>query len=204
MPAPRTVEFLFSPGSRYCYLAGSQLPRIAARAGCRVEWKPVRGAEIRRLRGPDPFQGAPVSGQYDWPYRQRDAEMWAAYYGIPFREPPTHDFDFDLLSRAAAAGARLGAAEACGWAIAAAVYGSERWPLDRAACLAVAVELDLDARAFERALDEPATQELLERNERDAHARGAFGVPTLFCDGVSYWGNDRLVLLEHALARGAS
>jgi len=36
----------------------------------------------------------------------------------------------------------------------------------------------------------------------EAHARGAFGVPTFFLDGRMFWGNDRLPLLEAAL-RGA-
>jgi 2-hydroxychromene-2-carboxylate isomerase len=196
-----TVEFFFSPGSRYCYLAASQLPRIAERAGCGVEWRPVRGAEIRALRGRDPFSGEAVSGQYDWGYRQRDAEMWADYYGIPFREPPSHEFDFELLSRAAAAGARLGAAESVGWALCSLVYGSPTWPFDRDACLTVAEQQGLSRAQFDAALDDPATDELLRANARDAHARGAFGVPTLFHGGVLYWGNDRLALLEHALTR---
>jgi 2-hydroxychromene-2-carboxylate isomerase len=198
----RTIEFFFSPGSRYCYLAGSQLSRISSRTRCRFDWRPVRGTEIRLLRGRDPFQGEPVSGQYEWTYRRRDAEMWAEYYGIHFREPPSHEFDFDLLARAAAAASRLGACESYGSALCGAVYGSDTWPIDREVCLELAEELGLSRRQFDRALDEAATRELLTGNARDAHGRGAFGVPTFFLDGVMYWGNDRLVLLEHALTRG--
>jgi 2-hydroxychromene-2-carboxylate isomerase len=194
----QTAEFFFSPGSRYCYLAGSQLPGISARTGCRFEWRPVRGAEIRRLRGRDPFQGQAVSGQYDWAYRRRDAEMWARYYGIPFREPPSHEFDFDLLSRAAAAGTRLGS-DSYGWALCKMVYGSDTWPFDREACVALAEGQGLARKQFEPALESSAAEDLLGQNARDAHARGAFGVPTFFLAGVMYWGNDRLVLLEHSL-----
>jgi 2-hydroxychromene-2-carboxylate isomerase len=198
----RTVEFFFSPGSRYCYLAGSQLRAIEARTRCRFDWRPVLGPEIRRLRGRDPFQGDPVSGQYDWAYRRRDAEQWADLYGIRFREPPSHEFDFLTLSLAAAAGTRLGAPEAVGWALCSAVYGSDTWPLDRGACIEVATRAGLARSDFERALDDPATRELIARNAREAHERGAFGVPTFFHGDAMYWGNDRLVLLEHALARG--
>jgi 2-hydroxychromene-2-carboxylate isomerase len=197
----RSVDFYFSPGSRYCYLAASQLPRIAVHTGCRFEWRPVRGAEVRALRGRDPFEGQPVSGQYDWAWRQRDAERWARYYGIPFHEPPSHEFDFDLLSRAAMAAARLGAAEALGWALCRTVYGAGTWPLDRGVCVEVAAGQGLARPGFERALDDPATNEMLTRNARDAHARGAFGVPSFFLGEELFFGNDRLVLLEHALAR---
>jgi 2-hydroxychromene-2-carboxylate isomerase len=179
-----TVEFFFSPGSRYCYLAGSQLPHISSRTGCRFDWRPVRGTEIRLLRDRDPFQGEPVSGQYDWAYRRRDAEMWARYYGVPFREPPSHDFDFDLLARAAAAATRLGTSDSYGWALCSLVYGSDTWPLDREACVTLAEKPGLSRSSFEHALEDPATRDLLTRNAHDAHARGAFGVPTFFLDGV--------------------
>jgi len=198
----QTVEFFFSPGSRYCYLAASQLPRIAARTGCQFEWKPVRGSGIRLLRGRDPFQGDPISGQYDWDYRRRDGEMWAEYYGIPFREPPSHDFDFDLLPRAAAAARRLGSTDAYAWALCRSVYGSETWPLDRNLCIRLGMEVGLSQPPFERSLDATSTLDSLAQNQCDAHARGAFGVPTFFLGGVMFWGNDHLVLLEHALKRG--
>ncbi len=197
----KTVEFFFSPGSRYCYLAGSQLPRVSARTHCRFDWRPVRGNDIRQLRGQDPFQGEPVSGQYVWAYRRRDAEMWARYYGIPFREPPSHELDFELLTRAAAAAKLLDVSESYGWALCSAVYGSDSWPLDRAVCVELAERLGLSRPEFDRAIDDPATRKLLDHNAKEAHGRGAFGVPTFFLNGVMFWGNDRLVLLEHALTR---
>ncbi len=111
------VEFFFSPGSRYSYLVASQIPSIEADTGCRVEWRPVDGPDIRALRGRDPFAGGPVSCQFDWSYRWYDAELWADYYGIPFREPPTHTFDFRPLALAATVARRLGAAADYGWGV---------------------------------------------------------------------------------------
>src|SRR6185369_5309227 len=64
------VEFFFAPGSRYSYLAASQVPALERETGCTVEWRPVSGTEIRSFRGRDPFVGEPVSGQYDWTYRR--------------------------------------------------------------------------------------------------------------------------------------
>jgi 2-hydroxychromene-2-carboxylate isomerase len=199
LTAERNIEFFFSPGSRYSYLAASQIPRIEARTGCQFDWRPVRGTEIRALRGRDPFEGEPISGQYDWGYRERDAEMWAAYYGIPFREPLNHEFDFDLLARAAAAGKLLGAGASYGWALCAAAYGSKTWPIDRDACLHLAEHVGLTKGELDPLLDDPAPQELLSRTAQEAHERGMFGVPTFFFARRMYWGNDRLVLLEHAL-----
>ena len=110
MEASRRVEFFFSPGSRYSYLAASQMALLEAEIGCTVDWRPVNGGDIRKLRRRDPFEDEAVSGQYDWSYRERDARLWADYYGIGFREPPSHHFDFWLLARSATAAKRLGRA----------------------------------------------------------------------------------------------
>src|SRR5262249_60824125 len=124
---PRAVEFFYSPGSRYSYLAASRIDALSAKTHCVVDWRPVNGPAIRALRGRDPFAGAPQSGQYEWAYREADARRWAEYYGIPFREPPSREFDFALLARAALAAKRLGAAAVYGLRICSMMYGSGVW-----------------------------------------------------------------------------
>jgi 2-hydroxychromene-2-carboxylate isomerase len=179
------------------------MPALARETGCIVVWRPVSGGAIRRLRGHDPFAGDPVSGQYDWAYRRYDAECWADYYGIPLRDAPHDAVDFDLLTRAAMAAARLGAAADVGWRLCGAVYGSDVWPLDEACCLRIAEEAGLDGPAFRSRLDDAETARLLAENAREAQARGAFGVPTFFLGDRMFWGNDRLVILRHVLRRTA-
>jgi len=194
-----TIEFFFSPGSRYCYLAASQMPGLERDVGCRVVWRPVHGPALRARRGRDPFAGEPISGQYDWTYRRVDAERWAALYGITYRDPPTPHFDFELLARAATAGARLGMAAEYGWRLCAAVYGSARWPIDEAACVEIAEEIGMPRADFVAALGDPETGHALAAAADEAHRRGAFGVPTFFLGERMFWGNDRLVLLRAAL-----
>jgi 2-hydroxychromene-2-carboxylate isomerase len=193
------IEFFFSVGSRYSYLAASQMPKLESETGCPVDWRPVHSPDIRRLRGHDPFAGAPVSGQYDWTYRRQDAAAWADYYGIPFREPPTHAFDFKLLVRAATAAKRLGAAAAYSWRLCSAVYGSDVWPVDAAVCVRLAGEVGLPAAEFEALLTDTETERQLDSVAVEVHRRGAFGVPTFFVGERMFWGNDRLVLLRHHL-----
>jgi 2-hydroxychromene-2-carboxylate isomerase len=203
-PAQRVVEFFFAPGSRYSYLAASQMATLAAETGCTIDWRPVHGPDLRRLRGADPFVGDPLSGQYDWTYRRRDAEAWAEYYGIPFREPPAHDFDFKGLVRAATAAKRLGAAASYGWRLCSAVYASDAWPLHEALCVKIAIDLGMAAREFAALLADGETERLMSEASREAYRRGAFGVPTFFVGDNLFWGNDRLVLLRHHLTKLAA
>jgi 2-hydroxychromene-2-carboxylate isomerase len=202
MEAAPTIEFFFSPGSRYSYLAATQIARLEAETGCTVDWRPVGGGQIRKFIGRDPFEGEPISGQYDWPYREQDARRWADHYGIPFREPPDHKLEFGLLVRAAAAAQRLGRAAEYGLRLCAAAYGSDIWPVDREVCVALAEQTGLEAGAFQATLDDPETERLLAATAEEAFRRGAFGVPTFFVDDEMFWGNDRLErALGYASAR---
>ena len=196
---PTQVDFFFSPASRYSYLAATQIAGLERDTGCSVLWRPVHGPAIRALRGRDPFQGPALSGQYDQDYRKTDAEEWAAFYGVPFREPREFHFDYELLVRGATAGQLLGAGSDFLLAIASAVFGSGRWPLDEELRGELAREHGLDAGAFASELASERVAAAVASSARDALERGAFGVPTFFIGPRMFWGNDRLVLVRHAL-----
>jgi len=59
----REVEFFFGLGSRYSYLAFTQIARIEAAHSCTFNLQPIDGGELLNLRGGSPFRGAPLSGQ---------------------------------------------------------------------------------------------------------------------------------------------
>jgi len=198
-PGP-VVEFYFGLGSRYSYLAASQLAALAAETGAAFDWLPVDSAKLIEARGDNPFKVGKAAGQYDWDYRRCDAEAWADYYGIPFREPHGRlTLDADLLSRAAITARRLGVVERYARALFAAIFVEERPRIDRALCAELAERAGLDRARFEAELDSRESKAEQERILRQALARGAFGVPTFIAGGRLFWGNDRLVLLRHHL-----
>ena len=202
----KRVEFFVGIASRYSYLASTQIEALAAETGCEVEWRPFFSGDLSALRGVSPFRGDPVSGQYDWTYRRRDAEAWAAFYGVPYAEPPDHLIhDYELLrrlARAAAAASRFGAAEPYCRLLFDAVFITPPDRFDDALFLSFAAECGLDEETFRSRLGDEVTGRLLADTTREAHDRGAFGVPTFFVDDRMFWGNDRLVLLRHYLLGG--
>jgi 2-hydroxychromene-2-carboxylate isomerase len=197
---PPTVDFYYGLGSRYSYLAATQLDRIAAETGCRFAWHPLKSGALQELRGGSPFRGEPPSGQYEWPYRQQDAEAWAEYYGVPYREPLDFRVDPAYLAEAACAAKQLGAVEAYSHRLFEAIFVEGR-ARAAGARLGLAADAGMDAKAFRTQLADPATAEMHEAALQAAHRRGAFGVPTFFLGEQMFWGNDRLVLLEHALLK---
>jgi 2-hydroxychromene-2-carboxylate isomerase/catechol 2,3-dioxygenase-like lactoylglutathione lyase family enzyme len=195
------LTYYFSTGSRYSYLSMSQVPRIERRYGVQFRWVPVNGKRIRRLRGVDPFQGPPQSGQYDWAYRERDALAWAELYDVAFCEPTDVEFDVELLLRAVIAAAHQGDVRAYAWQLAEEVFARGSWPLDQSVADHVAQRLGLDMQAFAASCEDPATQTTLEQNCAEAVDRGAFGTPSLFVGDELFWGNDRLPLVCHRLGQ---
>ena len=195
------VDFYYGLGSRYSYLASTQLDRIAGATGCRFDWHPLKSGALMELRGGHPFRGEPTSGQYEWPYRRLDAEAWAEFYGVPYREPVDFRVDPAYLAVAASAAKRLGAVEAYSRRLFQAIFVEGR-AIAEADLIGFAADVGLDAAAFRTHLEDPATAESHEATLQEAHRRGAFGVPTFFLGEQMFWGNDRLVLLEHALRKG--
>jgi 2-hydroxychromene-2-carboxylate isomerase len=198
---PPAVDFFYGLGSRYSYLASTQLERLAAETGCRVRWRPLFSGDLFAARGRDPFAGTPASGQYDLAWRRRDAERWAAHYGVPYREPDDVRLDPRRLLLACTAAARLGAVETFSRLLFGALFVDGVSPLDDDACATLAQGVGLDPVAFRRALEQPETAAALTATVEAAMALGVFGVPSFVLGDEVYFGNDRLVLLRHALLK---
>ena len=196
------IDFYYGLGSRYSYLASTQLARLEADTGCRVRWRPLYSGDLFAARGADPFQGAPLSGQYDWAYRRRDAEAWADYYGVPYREPADVQFDGRHLARAATAAARLGAVERFSRGLFEAVFVRGISPVDDSALGAIAAEAGLEPRAWAAQLELPETAQDMAATLGDALTAGVFGVPSFVVAGQLVFGNDRLPILRHLVLNG--
>ena len=192
-----SVDFYLGLGSRYSYLAASQVDRITAQHGCRFAWKPIASGALIDRRGANPFRLPPV-GQYDPRYREADAAAWAALYGIPFHEPVPFAVEPEVPALACLAADRQAALVPCCRLLFRLIF-AEGATIDAAAIAALPARLGLDEAVFRQALEAPETRARHEALIDEAEARGAFGVPTFFLGRQMFWGNDRLPLLEAAL-----
>src|SRR5258708_36045093 len=98
------VDFYFGPGSRYSYLAATQLLRIAAETSATFRWRPVLSADLVARTG-----GKHRSPQ-ETEYRRKDIERWARYYGVPFAVS-SEQIDWRSLALACVAADYFGVAE---------------------------------------------------------------------------------------------
>ncbi|MBN9490828.1 MAG: 2-hydroxychromene-2-carboxylate isomerase [Alphaproteobacteria bacterium] len=196
------VDFYLGLGSRYSYLAASQIDRIEAQTGCRFVWKPIASGLLIDRRGDNPFRRATSPGAgpgpYDQAYREYDAKGWATLYGIPLHEPPAFEVDPTLPALACVAADRQGALVACCRLFQQLIFAEGR-VIDASTIAALPARLGLDEEVFRRDLDAPEIRARHAALIDEAAQRGAFGVPTFFVGQQMFWGNDRLPLLEAAL-----
>jgi 2-hydroxychromene-2-carboxylate isomerase len=197
LPAKPVVDAYLGIGSRYSYLASTQLDRIAADAGVSFNWIPVNTADLF-AGGRNPFAGPPISPQYEQRYREADARAWAEYYVVPFREPTGRlSFDPALLVRAvlAAGEARVPLMKR----LFQAVFADDRTRIDIADVADFAQMVGLDRYKYRKALADPALEAERLVIAEQAKARGVFGVPYFIIGNRAFFGNDRLNLLHHYL-----
>ncbi len=194
------IDFYYSIGSRYSYLAATQIDTLQQETGCEVEWHPVNSVRLISQRKSNPFEGKPISGQYEWTYRELDAQRWAKLYGVPYVEPRGRvDFDSELLALACTAARRLGKVEEYSRLLFTNMFEHSLSKIDEEECITCAEKCGISSVDFQIALREPETTNQLNAMINRAHQARVFGVPTFIAGSELFWGNDRIILLRHYL-----
>ena len=197
-----TIKFFYSIGSRYSYLASTQIGNIEKDVGCEFEWIPINSIRLIESRGKSPFEVQPSSGQYAWDYRELDVIRWANYYGIQFCEPRGRvSFDAEVLALAAVAASMIGPTSEYSQRLFQLMFVDPSVvTIDLEVCLRAAKDIGFSRQEFESVIQSTEARSVLNSNIESALALGAFGVPTFVYGKELFWGNDRLVLLKEFIS----
>ena len=196
----KIIDFYYSIGSRYSYLASTQIKALEQEFDCQVVWHPVNSVRLIAQNGISPFAGKPVSGQYEWTYRELDAKRWAKLYAIPYLEPRRRvSFDSELLARACTIAKYLDKVEEYSRLLFKAMFADSLSQIDEEECVIRAEACGISASEFHSLLTAKETVRQLNATIDRALESGVFGVPSFIVAGELFWGNDRIVLLRHHL-----
>jgi 2-hydroxychromene-2-carboxylate isomerase len=196
----RTIDFYYGIGSRYSYLAQSQIAALERDFGVAVRWFPLHSAELMRAAGRTPFEGPAASTQYEPAYRSIDAARWARLYGIPYSEPDWATIDFRRVNLAAVAAAAQADPAEYSRLLFRHAFAEGGRNIDDATLAAIAAKAGLDGARLVAEIDSPETHARHHAALEAARSVGVFGVPSFVIAGEVFWGNDRIVLLRHHLA----
>ncbi len=200
-----SIEFFFDCSSPWTYLAFMRIRPLAERARAEIAWKPILvggvfnavNREIYDLRAnPNPVKLA---------YTKKDLQDWARLCRVVIGEPPVFPVNAVKAMRGALVAQDAGRVEAYAAATFKA-YWSDLEDISQDTVLAaICRRAGLDEGAFFAAIASEPVKARLRANTDELIRRGGFGSPTMFVNGDDmYFGNDRLPLVEAALARGAS
>jgi 2-hydroxychromene-2-carboxylate isomerase len=199
---PHRLEFFFDCSSPWTYLAFARIHDVAKRAGAVIEWKPILVGGVFNAVNQDVYERRANPDPRKSKYYAKDLGDWARFVGIKIGRPPV----FPVNSVKAMRGALIALDDGKLVPYATAVfeaYWGDLLDISRPEILGpIATRVGYDAAGFLKRIEEPALKERLRANTDELIARGGFGSPTMFIDGDDmYFGNDRLPLVEAALAR---
>jgi len=195
------IAYFLSLVSPWSYMGHALFLDIARRRGANVAYKPVPLNDVFSQTG-----GLPLARRHPArrAYRMVELQRWRVRRGLSFHLEPAHwPFDADPGNRAVlailAAGGDPGAFVGNAFA---GVWEQQRDLADPAVLAELLAGAGFDAEAVLARAQTPEIAAAYERNRRDAIVIGVFGAPSYVRDGEIFWGQDRLELLDDALASG--
>ena len=193
----KTVEFFFDFGSPYTYLAYHQLPKIAARHGATIIWRPMLLGGVFQATGNKSPIEIPAKGRYSL----IDLQRWAQHFGVPLQMNPHFPINTLTLMRGAV-GLQLREAhrfDIYTRAMFNAIWVTPQNLNDPAVVSAVLQEAGFDPGAFMALIGDAKVKEALKTATQAAVDRQIFGAPTMFVGDQMFWGQDRLDFVKEAL-----
>ena len=196
------VEFFFSLGCPWTYLAFTRLREAAMRAGGVIVWKPVLSERISRATGEEPAGrdfGAGPRGRY----LAKDLEDWARFCGVSISRPPPYPVAAGWAARGAIAALEAGAVARYCESVFAACFSGGANPNELTDVVQIAARSGLDSDGFRRNCMSSEAEKAVEGFSDELVERGGFCSPTMFIGNDMYVGNDRMPLVELALSMAA-
>lgn len=200
-----TLEFFYDCSSPWTYLAFTRIEEVAARGHATLVWRPILVGGVFNAVNDSVYESRrnPVMPKLRW--YVKDLQDWASLYGIRIGQPPVFPVNSVKAMRIAIVLDRDGLLPRWSRRVFEAYWGELRDISQDDVLRSIASDVGLDGDALLAAAADPAVKDRLRANTDELIERGGFGSPTIFIDRDDmYFGNDRLPLVEHALARAAA
>lgn len=194
----KTIENFYSAHSAFAYLGAPALSQIAQRTGAKIIHRPFDFLPVVQAAG---AQGFKERSAAHIPYFfGRELRRWAQWRDLEILayRPTHHDNSLALAS-----GMILAAPDkdALSFAILQAHWRYDADIADPDVLKVIAQDCGVDADKLLRNAQSAEIQAQFATNTQEAITRGVFGSPTYFVDGDMFYGQDRLDMVERALAQ---
>ena len=196
-----TLEFFYDCSSPWTYLAFHRIEEVAARGGAELIWKPILVGGLFNTVNPSVYENRANPVPVKAAYAKKDQQSWARFYGIRIGSPPVFPVNSVKAMRAAFVAQEHGKISPFSRAVFETYWGDLQDISQDDVLQRVVERVGLDWAEVKAKISTDEYKKKLRDNVDELIARGGFGSPTMFVDRDDmYFGNDRLPLVEHALA----
>jgi 2-hydroxychromene-2-carboxylate isomerase len=201
MPPSTLIDYYFTLQSPWAYIGHAVFLAVARRHGAGIRYRPMALGQIFPNSG-----GLPLAQRH--PLRQRyrmlELQRWRERRGLDFHlHPAFWPFDAGLADRSILALVERGLDPEPYLGLAyAAVWEEQRDLADPSVLSALLARAGHAPEAFLNAALSEALIDTYAANSQAALEAGVFGSPAYVRQGEVFWGQDRIELLDAALASG--
>ncbi|MGD0074925.1 MAG: 2-hydroxychromene-2-carboxylate isomerase [Candidatus Binataceae bacterium] len=196
----KTLEFFYDCSSPWTYLAFSRIEELARRCQAALIWKPILVGGVFNAANPSVYENRAHPVKAKAQYAEKDLQDWAAFYGLKIGHPTVFPVNSVKAMRGAFVAQEHGKISPYSRRVFEAYWGEDRDIGQDAVIREIVRAVGLDEAEFFAKIARPEYKDKLRANTDELIARGGFGSPTMFVDGSMFFGNDRLILVEHALS----
>jgi len=197
----KTIEFFYDCSSPWTYLAFSRIEELARRYRAQLIWKPILVGGVFNAVNPSVYENRAHPVKAKARHADKDLQDWAAFYGLKIGHPSVFPVNSVKAMRGAFVAQEHGKISQYSRRVFESYWGDDRDISQDAVLREIVRAVGLDEREFFDKIARPEYKDKLRANTDELIERGGFGSPTIFVDGSMFFGNDRLLLVEHALNR---
>ncbi|MGB3386768.1 MAG: 2-hydroxychromene-2-carboxylate isomerase [Pseudaminobacter sp.] len=193
------IDYYFWMNSDWAYLGADRLEGIARKRGARIRYMPVDLPDVYARTGGQLLGNRSAERQA---YRVTELKRWCKALGIHVNATPKYMCpNADTASRIVIAADRKGMTVVPLYkAILHAEWCEDRDISDIGELRRIVSALGHDADKLLAAAQAPEIEALYRRYTDEAVKAGVFGSPSYVFDGEVFWGQDRLPMLDAAIA----
>jgi len=195
----KKLEFFYDCSSPWTYLAFSKIEDVARRHNADLIWRPILVGGVFNAVNPSVYETRERPVKAKARYYAKDLQDWAHLYGLKIGQPTVFPVNSVKAMRGAFVADEHGKISRYSRCVFEQYWGENRDISKDEVLRDIVGTVGLDEKEYFTKIASAEYKDRLKRNTDELIERGGFGSPTMFADGVMFFGNDRLMLVEHAL-----
>jgi 2-hydroxychromene-2-carboxylate isomerase len=196
----KKLEFFYDCSSPWTYLAFTRIEDVANRHRADLIWKPILVGGLFNTVNPSVYESRTKPVPVKAKYYTKDLRDWANFYGLKIGNPTVFPVNSVKAMRGAFVAHEHNMISKYSRRVFENYWGDNRDISQDDVLRDIVREVGLDEKEFFAKIASDEYKARLRVNTEELIQRGGFGSPTMFVDGLMFFGNDRLPLVEHALS----